>query len=140
MVQKEVAERAASSAPHFNKLAASVGFWADARITQFVGRREFTPPPAVDSAILLLTTKPETYSIDQRSAYYRAVQAIFQQPRKTLANNLVEGIAKNHSLTSKPLLRERVLQFFEMHGLQPDARPQNLTVADVFAISQTFFT
>ena len=66
-------------------------------IHTLVPRKDFSPPPNVDSAVIVLAGKknsPDSASPVLPAHYYRAVRAIFAQPRKKLLNNLAEGVAE----------------------------------------------
>ena len=128
LIQKEVAERICAVAPDMNRLAASVQFWADAEIIAHVSKMDFSPPPEVDSAVIILRTKTPALSVDS-ALYYRAVRGIFAQPRKTLLNNVSvaagDGIAKGD-----------IAARFEKIGIDPAARPQDLSIEQIIAIAQ----
>ncbi len=53
-VQKEVAERICAEPPKMNLLAASVQFWAEPKIIDYISKKDFRPQPKVDSAIIKL--------------------------------------------------------------------------------------
>ncbi|MBI4993852.1 hypothetical protein HZC33_02775 [Candidatus Wolfebacteria bacterium] len=54
LIQREVAERVCAKPPEMNLLAASVQFWAKPEIISYVSRKDFLPPPKVESAIIKL--------------------------------------------------------------------------------------
>lgn len=126
-VQKEVAERLTAVPPRMNRLAASVQFWAEPRILTVLPGSGFRPRPKVDSAVVVLKTrgfKPGT----NPQAYYKAVRVLFQQPRKTLSNNLTEA----------GLSRKDANEVLKRNGLDPDLRPQNLDIQDILRIGDDF--
>ena len=129
MIQKEVAERICATAPEMNRLAASVQFWADASIITHVPRKDFTPPPEVDSAVILLATKQP--ASEDKLLYYKTVRGIFAQPRKNLVNNIFE-------MRGKELSKEKIFEFLQKIAIDPEARPQNLNIKEIVAISQIF--
>ncbi|HUC02239.1 MAG TPA: 16S rRNA (adenine(1518)-N(6)/adenine(1519)-N(6))-dimethyltransferase RsmA [Candidatus Paceibacterota bacterium] len=129
LVQKEVAERISAAAPHMNRLAASVQFWADAAVIAHVPRRDFSPPPDVDSAVIVLKTKLVPAPIDP-ALYYRAVRAIFAQPRKTILNNVAAGM-KADAPKSDALACLRSL------GIKPEGRPQELTIFQAVELARS---
>lgn len=131
MVQKEVAERMSAVPPAMNRLAASVQFWADAKIVMRVPKKDFTPPPDVDSAVIALTTKTSAPPI-AASRYYRAVRAIFSQPRKTVFNNLRAAVAGEEGSGGTG----SIVKKGEMGA---KTRPQDLGVADIVQITERFF-
>lgn len=139
LVQKEVAERICATPPSMNRLSASVQFWADPAIAAMVPRKDFSPPPKVDSAIVVLNKKdfvPESApwppgrgpSVDPQQ-YYRAVRAIFAQPRKTLLNNLAsmgDGDGAKNDIAAR----------LESINIDPGARPQDLGIDQIIAIAK----
>ena len=128
MMQKEVAERIVAEPPKMNRLAASVQFWAEPSIVGIVKKESFMPRPLVDSAILLLQTKNGVPPAIE-SQYYRALHAIFAQPRKTLANNLAAALKD----------KEKCIAAMEECGLDPKCRPQNLTIAQIAVLAKSLF-
>lgn len=88
LVQKEVAERIARSAKE-SILSLSVKAYGAARITAKVGRGNFSPPPAVDSAILVVERVTRSFFRDtDEDVFFRVVRAGFASKRKLLAGNL----------------------------------------------------
>ena len=136
LVQKEVALRICAAAPHMNRLAAAVQFWAEPTIVAMVPRNDFSPPPDVDSAIIVLGVKrPQggTGSSTDPALYYRAIRAIFAQPRKTLLNNLVDARSDKRAKTAT---KSAVIAQLERLGIDPGARPQDLGIAQIAAIAR----
>ncbi len=146
LIQKEVAERICAAPPEMNRLAASVQFWANATIIAHVPRKDFSPPPEVDSAVILLENK-EFYAIAtpdttpaildgapaiDAALYYRAVRGIFAQPRKTLLNNL-------SSSASETRAKGDIIEQLKKIGIDPVARPQNLNIGQIIAIAKNIF-
>jgi 16S rRNA (adenine1518-N6/adenine1519-N6)-dimethyltransferase len=90
MFQKEVAQRIAS--PHGNKqygiLSVLIQTWYDVRYLFSVGENAFTPPPKVQSGVILLTSKTLDTGINDIPLYFRVVKAAFNQRRKMLRNAL----------------------------------------------------
>lgn len=139
MLQREVAERICATTPRMNRLAASVQFWADPKIICTVPKRDFSPPPQVDSAVVLLRTKnlaataaaaPAVSSVAP-DKYYAAVRALFAQPRKTILNNLRAGRGRE--------TREGVAIILQKIGIPPTDRPQDLTIAAIAAIARAYW-
>lgn len=131
-LQKEVAERITAVPPKMNRLAASVQFWAKPEIMGHISRKDFEPQPEVDSAIIRLTrTNAERTRTDAEN-YYRAVKVLFQQPRKTILNNLAN--CKAQIANSK----EEITRALEQIGINPQDRPQNLSVDNILQISRLF--
>jgi len=114
LMQKEVAERIAAPQGSFSRLAAFAGAWAQAEIVTQVPRTAFSPPPRVDSAILLLIRRDSP--VADRPAYDEVARLAFTQPRKTLANNLAPLMSKHDSASLMQSL-----------GMREDARPHDLS-------------
>ncbi|HTY39675.1 MAG TPA: 16S rRNA (adenine(1518)-N(6)/adenine(1519)-N(6))-dimethyltransferase RsmA [Candidatus Paceibacterota bacterium] len=121
-IQKEVAERVAAQPPQMNRLAASIQFWAWPTIKDIIPKKAFRPVPKVDSAILLLEPHPLSADDMPAEAYYELVRVLFQQPRKTILNNLCARYPKDD-----------VQHELERLGLDQNLRPQNL---DTIAIRE----
>ena len=134
MIQEEVAERICTEPPRMNRLAASVQFWATAKIIARVPRSDFSPPPEVESAVIELIAKaPEANRGSaglSEAQYYRAMRAIFAQPRKTVLNNVAEG-----SVLSK----DEIATALSAMGIDPKSRPQDLSIEKISQIAQNFF-
>lgn len=128
LIQKEVAERICAAPPDMNRLAASVQFWADTEIVAHVPRKDFSPAPEVDSAVIVLDTNNHAARDLDPVLYYRAMRAIFAQPRKTLLNNL-------SSAAGKTVKKNEVAAQIEKIGLNPDARPQDLSIDQIVSIA-----
>lgn len=129
-VQKEVAERICAKPPKMNLLAASVQFWAKPEITGFISRKSFNPPPGVDSAIIKLIPKFNILSASlQTKFYYQFIRILFKQPRKTILNNLSDGMK---------ISKEEVRKKLVAQGIEPGARPQNLAIDKIIILSTEF--
>ena len=124
-LQKEVGLRLTAQPPKMNLLAASVQYWAKPEILGFVPKTDFRPAPKVDSAIIRL--KPFAKSTDKKAdeKYYQLLKIIFKQPRKTILNNLKDGLAKDSQEIKKNI---------EDLGLNPLSRPQNLTIENIIKL------
>ena len=114
MIQREVAERIAAYPPRMNLLAASVRFWAKPNILMALEPADFSPPPEVRSALITLVRR-KTQTI-QPHAYYALIRALFRHPRKTILNNLAEGLARPKN-ELEPMLKAA--------GCPPAGRPQD---------------
>lgn len=133
MIQKEVAERVSSKAPHMNLLAAATQFWGDIKILFTLKPKDFTPPPEVSSAVISIATKisaQPTPSDLQPDIYYKFIKIAFKQPRKTLLNNLTEGFPE--------IPREKIGEMMSKNGLAPAVRAQDLDVEKLMATAALF--
>jgi len=122
LVQKEVAERIAAEAGNMSILSVSVQIFAEAELDIEVPRQFFTPPPKVDSQVVVLRTRdnPLITSEDQRD-FFRIVKAGFSAKRKKLRSSLSGGLGIDKSVAEE-LLKNA--------GISPDARAEDLAITD----------
>jgi len=94
LIQKEVAERVAAQPGQMSLLSVSTQYYCEASLGVEVPARLFTPPPKVDSQVLILKyrSQPLFGAIDTKQ-FFRVVKAGFSQKRKTLVNSLSGGLA-----------------------------------------------
>ncbi len=94
MVQNEVADRlcAAPDTPEYGAITVGVNAVCDCEKLFFVSREMFFPRPNVDSAVIKLDFNEQKYDIRSREVYREVVRAAFASRRKTLANNLSQGL------------------------------------------------
>lgn len=126
--QREVAERICAEPPQMNLLSASIQVWAEPKIEMIIKRGLFSPPPKVDSAVIRLVVKEPTI---EGEIYYPFIKTLFKQPRKTILNNLVSGTDLNKNEIAARLAKA---------GIDPNARPQNLTVNKIKNLSNELYT
>ncbi len=122
LVQKEVAERIAAEAGNMSILSVSVQIFAEAELDIEVPRQFFTPPPKVDSQVVVLRTRnnPLITPEDQRD-FFRIVKAGFSAKRKKLRSSLSGGLGIDKSVAEE-LLKNA--------GISPDARAEDLAIED----------
>lgn len=113
LIQKEVAERILSQKESL--LSLTVKNWAVARPGVFVPREEFTPPPKVDSQVIVL----ESHKPEVSDAVLKFIKASFVSPRKKLMHNLARFKDKN----------EVKKAFLEL-GFDENIRPSDLHLKD----------
>lgn len=130
VIQKEVAERLTALPPRMNLLSASVRFWAEPEIIRRIGAKSFSPPPKVDSALVLLKTLVKKPDIDP-AAYYSFIRRLFKQPRKTIINNLAATVGKEK--------RDTINKLSLTTHIENESRPQSLTVDRIKEIASEFF-
>ena len=123
LVQLEVAERVAAPPGRMSYLSVFVQNVAGAEVVARVPAAAFEPAPDVDSAVLRLRRReaPVVPVGDAREPFYRVVQAGFRQRRKQVHNGLTREL---------PVDREVVEAALEACGIDPERRPQTLTVAE----------
>ncbi len=115
LVQKEVAQRIVSEKASL--LSLSVRAYGRPRIVEKVSRTHFSPPPKVDSAILLIDDiSRDFFSHVEEGAFFELLHRAFASKRKQLQNNL-ESYGK-----------ERVARAFEHCGIAPKARAEDVAL------------
>lgn len=122
LIQKEVAERVAAMPGDMSILAVTAQFYCEASLGAFVPAKLFTPPPKVDSQILVLKyrEKPLFDDVDTKK-FFRLVKAGFSQKRKTLQNSLSGGLA---------ISKTEAASMLQAAGLSVTARAQELSLDD----------
>jgi 16S rRNA (adenine1518-N6/adenine1519-N6)-dimethyltransferase len=137
MVQKEVAKRMSAGIGEMNRLAASLQYWADVKILIAVSKEDFSPPPKVDSAVVVLNRKPRPASADAER-YFAALRALFAQPRKTILNNLASRELRVVNSGGK-LNKELIADNLGKLGISPNSRPEGLSIEQIAKITEMFF-
>lgn len=94
MVQNEVADRfcALPDTPEYGAITAGINVVCNCEKLFFVPRDMFYPRPNVDSAVVKITFDKQKYDLCSREVYREVVRAAFCSRRKTLANNLSQGL------------------------------------------------
>ena len=113
LMQKEVAERIVDEKETVLSLRCKNR--AEVMLGAVVPRDEFTPPPKVDSQVLIM--KPHAPKVDD--GVMKLINVAFSAPRKKLTHNL------------EPLKPKEVLvRIFDELGISRDARPADLHLED----------
>lgn len=88
MFQEEFAQRmvAAPETPEYGRLSVSAQHYADCEIVETVPKEAFSPPPAVESAVVRTQPREPEYTVSDEAFFLRFVKALFTQRRKTLRN------------------------------------------------------
>lgn len=122
LVQKEVAERLAARPGDMSILAISAQLYANVRCGAVVPAELFTPPPKVDSAIVVLEMRADSQlgALDEK-VFFRVVKAGFSAKRKKLRSSLAGGLG---------LSKSKVEQLLTVVGISPDARAEDLAIDD----------
>lgn len=129
MMQKEVAERVVAAPRTSERGSLSVFLQAQFTISLVCNAPAgaFMPPPKVDSSVLQFVPHDIPVPEAEEKAFFRLIRQGFVQPRKTLANNLIAGLA---------LDRDTATQAVEAAGLPPNSRPQELDLAEWVRLHQ----
>lgn len=126
LIQKEVAERIASDPGDMSILSVTAQYFWHVSLGNIVPARLFTPPPKVDSQILILHRRdqPLFQDVDSKQ-FFRVVKAGFSQKRKTILNSLSGGLS---------LTKDVVRAACETAGVDPIRRAQSLTLEEWYAL------
>jgi len=147
MIQKEVAQRICAKprlrqgcggqAP-MNLLAASVQFYADAKIINYVSAEAFWPRPKVSSVIIKIIPK-EKLPQKTRDAFFAVVKAGFSQPRKQLIGNLAKKLSTKGETSPKggKIPREKLMALFKSLNISERARAENLSLEQWYLLAKS---
>ena len=138
LVQKEVAERICVKSGDLSVLSIASQIYADCELGQFVPRELFTPPPKVDSQVVILKilekNKLECFN-DQNNTkisekqFFRIVKAGFTARRKKILKALSANLA---------LSKEQTIEILTQAKVSPDARAQELTIENWLEITRYY--
>jgi 16S rRNA (adenine1518-N6/adenine1519-N6)-dimethyltransferase len=125
LVQKEVAERVAAGAGEMSLLSVTAQFYWECSLGELVPARLFTPPPKVDSQILILQRRDVPLFAVESKEFFRIVKAGFAERRKKLRSSLSGGLR---------ISKEQATELIQSAGLSPDARAQELSLDDWYKL------
>jgi len=127
VIQYEVAARivARPGRREYGYLSAACQFYTHPEIALKIPPGAFRPPPKVQSALVEMALPGERaeLSIRDEATFLKFIQLCFGQKRKTLRNN-VRSLAPD----------EHIRATLESAGLQPDARAEQLSLAQFSAL------
>ena len=129
MFQKEVAQRIAAKPGDnaYGRLAILTQSVCSAHIAFDVPAKDFTPPPKVDSAVIVLDPLSEEKRFPDLKLLGDVTMAAFGQRRKMLRASL-KSIAKKYETTP--------IEWCEACGIDPMARPETLGVSEFQNLTQ----
>jgi len=120
LVQKEVAEQIIARDRKEGILSNSVKVYGDVRSGGVVKRGSFTPPPKVDSAIIIIENiSKKNFDVISEQEFFTLLRAGFRSKRKILLNNISE-------YTMKP--KEDIAKIFSRAGIDHKARAETLSI------------
>ncbi|MEK9596733.1 MAG: 16S rRNA (adenine(1518)-N(6)/adenine(1519)-N(6))-dimethyltransferase RsmA [Rhodospirillaceae bacterium] len=124
MFQREVADRlvAAPGSAAYGRLSVLVGWLTKAEKLFDLPASAFTPPPKVTSTVVRLIPRAQPLAAANRATLERLTAAAFGQRRKMLRASL-RSLGGADMLTSA--------------GINPQARPEELSIEDFCRIAQT---
>ncbi len=122
LIQKEVAERVCAGSGDMSLLSVSVQFYCHVSRGLIVPAELFTPPPKVDSQILILKHRGQPLFPDvDTKLFFRLVKAGFSERRKKLRSSLSGGLG-----ISKPDAEA----LLDKAGIDSNLRAQALSLND----------
>lgn len=122
LVQKEVAERLAAKPGDLSVLGISAQIYAEVSLGDVVPAELFTPPPKVDSQIVILKMRSESLLGDvNKEDFFRVVKAGFSEKRKKLKSSLANGLR---------LSKIDIENILHQVNINPDDRAENLSIDD----------
>ena len=129
MIQKEVALRISSppGKKSYGYMSVFVQYYCEAEYIMDVGRENFLPVPAVDSAVVRLTRRKSPPVETDKDIFFDLVRQSFSKKRKTLANNLTgyRGMDKT-----------RAQALLESAGIEPTRRAETLSLEEFDRVAQ----
>lgn len=122
LVQKEVAERLAAKPGDMSILAVSVQVYAEVSLGDIVPAELFTPPPKVDSQVVIIKTRPNSLieNLNEKD-FFRVVKAGFSAKRKKLRSSLSGSLG---------IPKQEVESFLKKVNISPDDRAESLGLDD----------
>lgn len=128
-VQLEFGQRLAACTGNkdYGSLSCFVQYHADVKVLFKISPGSFHPQPRVHSCFVSLTMrpKPKVRAKDEQQLF-KLIQTAFTQRRKTIANALKKFVGDEHV---RPLL--------ERLGINPQSRPEDLTLLNYIEISNS---
>ncbi len=132
LVQKEVAQRVVAKPGDMSILSVTAQFYWEVSLGKEVKAELFTPPPKVDSQVLILKRRDSSLFLDvQPKEYFRIVKAGFSQKRKTLLNSLSAGLGLDKETVKNACLSVDV---------DPSRRAQTLSLDEWYNLYLSFNT
>lgn len=130
LTQKEVAERMAAKQGDMSILAISAQVAAKVSLGPVVPAALFSPPPQVDSRVVILRTREEPLVSDELEKYfYQVVKAGFSTKRKKLRSSLSGGLQRQK--TEIEFVLDKV-------DIDPDVRAEDLSIEDWKKLAEAF--
>ena len=130
LVQKEVAERICAKPGQTSLLALSVQLFYESSPGVEVPAHLFTPPPKVDSQLVLLERHPKPLFAGLDTAkFFRIVKAGFSEKRKKLRSSLAGGLN---------ISKDEAVNLLKKAGIDPNLRSQQLSLDQWYRIYKEF--
>jgi 16S rRNA (adenine1518-N6/adenine1519-N6)-dimethyltransferase len=120
LVQKEVAERLAAEPGNMSILAVSAQLFAEVSLGDVIPAALFMPPPKVDSEVVILKTRAQSFLSDiAEKDFFRVVKAGFSAKRKMLRSSLSGGLS---------ITKDQAETYLNAADISPNARAESLSL------------
>lgn len=130
LVQKEVAQRMAAGPGGMSILAVAAQYYADVGLGMEVPAYLFTPPPQVDSQVVILQRRLSPLFDDvPAELFFRVVRSGFGEKRKKLRNSLSGGLQLDKADADKLL---------EAAGIAENTRAEELSLEAWHKLTKTY--
>jgi 16S rRNA (adenine1518-N6/adenine1519-N6)-dimethyltransferase len=107
-------------------LTVAVQYYYEVTLGAVVPAALFSPPPKVDSQVLILNRRETLpYGEDKMKAFFRVVKAGFGERRKKLSNSIAGGLHMD---------KEAATTLLTQAGIDPDLRAQNLSLDEWYRL------
>lgn len=130
LVQKEVAERICAAPGKMGILSVSAQFYFECSLDIVVPAELFTPPPKIDSQVVVLKKRKKKLFEVNELKFFKLVKAGFSEKRKTLRNSLSGGLG---------LSKEDVVLLLEKATLSPNSRAQELSLNQWYELYLAYY-
>lgn len=121
LIQKEVAERLCAGPGHMGILSVTAQFYFTCELSVEVPARYFSPPPKVDSQVVVMKRRKEPlFPVDEKE-FFQFVKAGFSEKRKTLRNSLSGGLN---------IAKDEAVSLLQSADLSDKARAQELSLTE----------
>lgn len=132
LVQKEVAEKLAATEGNMTAIAVKLQSQYDVHLGTRVQKEYFTPPPMVDSRVVICNLRHvDNYAYDNFKMLYRVVEAGFSSPRKKLRSSLSGGLG---------ISKEVAEQLCVYAGIDPEARASDVLASAWKRVAKAYET
>ena len=129
LVQKEVAQRLAAKPGDMGVLSVNAQIFAEVSLGEIVKAKMFTPPPKVDSQVVILKTRQTPFLTDiKEDDFFHVVKAGFSANRKKLRSSLAGGL--NLSKTDVELILTKA-------NISPDVRAETLSLDEWVTLTKS---
>ena len=130
LIQKEVAERVCAKPGQMSILSVTAQYYWEVSLGRLVEAELFTPPPKVDSQILIMKYRQQPlFENADAKQFFQLVKAGFSQKRKTLQNSLSGGLAID---------KDEAKKLLDTADVPTSARAQTLSLEDWYAVYEVF--